>query len=110
MKNLLYISLFLPLLSAAQTYPKQVRGEVYKAYASKPSQDLRATTLEVKKTMYGLKFKDVAIPTLYKNAVATYFKERLNVKKSPGTYRLKIENRQGYIWVEGIKTLPIDAP
>ncbi len=110
MKNLLYISLFLPLLSAAQTYPKQVRGEVYKAYASKPSQDLRTTTLEVKKTMYGLRFKDVAIPTLYKNAVASYFKKRLKSKKSSSTYRLKIENRQGFIWVEGIKILSIDTP
>ncbi|MGO2294324.1 MAG: hypothetical protein ACTH5N_02615 [Psychroflexus halocasei] len=76
MKNIPYILLFLPLLTAAQIYPQQTRGEVYKAYSNKPSQDLRETTIEVKRTMYGLRFKDKDIPELDKNAVTIYFKKR----------------------------------
>lgn len=90
MKNIHYILLFLPLLTAAQIYPQQTRGEVYKAYSNKPSQDLRETTIEVKRTMYGLRFKDRDTPELYKNAVAIYFKKRFRAKENFGVYHLKI--------------------
>lgn len=109
MRNILYILLFLPILTAAQISPQQTRGEVYKAYASKPSENLRENTLEVKKTMYGLRFKDRDLPELYKNAIAIYFKKRFKAKENFGFYRLKIANREGYIWVEGFKTLAVDS-
>ncbi|MGX1024659.1 hypothetical protein [Psychroflexus sp. MBR-150] len=107
MKSLLYILLLIfPLLSIAQTSPKQTRGEVFRAYNDNPSQDTRETTLEVKRSLYGYQFKDDAIPNVYKKAVEKFFDESFRTKYDRmGKYTLKLERRDGYLFIEDRKVI-----
>lgn len=101
MKPLLYILLFLfPFLSIAQTSPKQTRGETFRTYNSNPSEDVRETTVEVSKSLYGLTFQDRDIDRQYKKAIEQFFKESFRGYDRPGNYNLKLEKKQGYLWVE----------
>jgi hypothetical protein len=102
MKNILYLFLFLPFIGAAQETPQQLRGEVFRAYNSNPSQDTRETTIEVTRTLYRFTYRDQEIDKEYKDAVELFFKRSFsNEYDRFGKYKLKLEKRQGYIWVEG---------
>lgn len=102
MKPLLYILLLLiPLLSIAQLAPNKTRGEVFRAYNNNPSQDTRETTLEVTRTLYGLRFKDESIPEVYKKAIERFFKENFRNKyRGTGTFTLNLERKRGYLYIE----------
>lgn len=102
MKSLLYILLLLlPLLSAAQS-PNQFKGEVFRSFNNNPSQDTRETTLEVTRSLYGLRFKDEFIPEVYKKAVETFFKKSFRAKYDRmGKYTLKLERKGGFLFIEG---------
>lgn len=92
------------MLSIGQTSPNKTRGEVFRAYNNHPGQDTRETTIEVYRSLYGLRFKDESIPEVYKKAVETFFKESFKNKYDKmGKHVLKVERKRGYLFIEGRK-------
>lgn len=98
-----YLPILLTLCLATTAF-SQERGRVFPRTPKTPMEQVnRNGKIVVRNTMYGLVFQDNEIPQAYKKAVQMFFKKRLNGYADIKTYTLKIENYQGYIWVEGYK-------
>ena len=100
MKAILYILILLPALALAQERPQKLRGEVFKAYANNPSEDLREATIVVNRSLYRITFEDRDISDKYKKAVKTFFKSRYNGFTKTGKYELKVKKRGDDIFIE----------
>ncbi len=111
MTPLFSILLLFPLLFVAQAKDtlsgslyEAKRGRVFPVVVKHPGQRLeRSGVVVVRRSLYGLTFKDPQIPQVYKKAVKKFFKRRLKGYTDLKAYRLQIENYQGSLWIEGIR-------
>ncbi|WP_207037736.1 hypothetical protein [Psychroflexus sp. ALD_RP9] len=105
MKFLCCLLLFLlPIVGLSQDSPYRLKGEVFS-----PFKYPKKASLEVTRSLYGLRFKDEFIPKVYKDAVETFFKKSFRSKYDRmGKYSLQLEIKGGYLYIEGIEI--IEAP
>ena len=113
MKLFILIITLIPLTLYAQLEPiyssdspQKMRGEVFKAYADHPSEDLRETTIVVNRSLYRITYEDRDIPEKYKKAVKTFFKRRYNGFTRTGKYELNVKKRDDDIFIEGKRINP----
>jgi len=108
MKHLFSTFLLLPLLYNAQTKAPSLyeteRGRVFPSVAKYPGQRLeRSGLVVVRRSLYGVTFKDTQIPETYKKAVEKFFKKAFKGYTALKTYRLKVERYEGSLWIEGVR-------
>ena len=53
-------------MALSQETPQKMSGEVFKAYANHPTEDLRKSTIVVCHSLYRITFKHTDIPEQYK--------------------------------------------
>ena len=91
----------------SQETPQKMSGEVFKAYADHPTEDLRESTIIVHRSLYRITFEDTDIPERYKKAVQEFFKRGFNGFSGTGKFELKVKKRDNDIYIEDHKMTPL---
>ena len=94
-------------MTLSQETSQKMSGEVFKAYADHPTEDLRESTIVVHRSLYRITFEDTDIPERYKKAVQEFLKRAYNGFNRTGRFELKVKKRGDEIYIEDHKMAPL---
>ena len=92
----------------SQETPQKMSGEVFKAYADHPTEDLRESNIVVYRSLYRISFEDTDIPERYKKAVQEFFKRSYNGFSRTGKFELKVKKIENDIYIENRRMTPLN--